>query len=585
LSSHPLKSRAGLLLGTALIFAWAGANPAAAREHENFSVATPFEVGDSPTGNYLAGLIAGADRDTVAAATFFREALRADPRNPQLLERTFVAAISNGNMLEAFSLADRLIARDPSNGLAHLTLGVKLIKDGQFSAARAQIVKNGDGPQGDLTATLLAAWTYAGGGDTKKAIDLLDKMTDPAFMIFRQYHEGLIADLGKDDADAKKAFEAAYDLDKNTLRLNDAYARYLSRHGDNETAIRVYEAFEQVLPDHPMVQSALAALKAGKKLEPFITTPQQGAAEVLYGLGAAGGRQGDELASLLYLRLSLYLDPDNSLAILMLGDFYERMKQYEQAIDVYDTVPDSDPLRLTADIETAQVLENLGKTDDATKYLDKVASQHPDNEDVLSALGNLQRAHKQYAEAAATYTKAIDQSKKPANALWPLYYFRGISYERQKEWPPAEADFKHALELYPDQPLVLNYLAYSWVDQGSHLDEALPMLRKAVELRPTDGYIVDSLGWADYKLGHYDDAMKELERAVDLKPADPVINDHLGDAYWAVGRKLEAHFQWNHARDLNPDPEDLPHILQKIEHGLDSNGKPAAENTAQKSGG
>jgi tetratricopeptide (TPR) repeat protein len=577
-----LTSRTGLLLGTALVFA---AAPALAHENENFALSSPFEVGDSPTGNYLAGLIAGADRDTVAAATFFREALRADPRNPQLLERTFVAAVSNGNMDEAFGLADRLLARDPSNGLAHLALGVKLIKAHQYSAARAQLAKNSNGEQGDLTATLLAAWTYAGNGQTQQAINLLEQLHDPSFTIFRYYHEALIADVDKDTANASKAYESAYQADKNTLRLVDAYARFLSRQGKNDQAEKLYEDFSQVLPDHPMVTSALAQLKAGKKLDPFITTPEQGAGEVLYGLGAAGGRQGDELASLLYLRFSLYLDPDNSLAILMLGDFYERTKEYEQAIDVYETVPDADPLRLTADIETAQVLENLGRTDEATKYLDKIASRHPDSEDVLSALGNLERAHKHYAEAVATYSKAIDQSKKAPNAIWPLFYFRGISYERQKQWPPAEADFKHALELFPDQPLVLNYLAYSWVDQGSHLDEAFPMLRRAVELRPTDGYIVDSLGWADYKLGHYDEAVKELERAVDLKPGDPVINDHLGDAYWQIGRKLEAHFQWNHARDLNPEPEDLPRILQKIEHGLETNGKPAAEATAQKSGG
>ncbi len=115
---------------------------------------------------------------------------------------------------------------------------------------------------------------------------------------------------------------------------------------------------------------------------------------------------------------------------------------------------------------------------------------------------------------------------------------------------------------------MLNYLGYSWVDQGLHLDEAFKMLRRAVELQPEDGYIADSLAWAHYKLGHYDEAVKLLERAIELKPGDPVINDHLGDAYWQVGRKLDAQFQWNHARDLNPDPEELPKILAKIEKGL-----------------
>ena len=156
----------------------------------------------------------------------------------------------------------------------------------------------------------------------------------------------------------------------------------------------------------------------------------------------------------------------------------------------------------------------------------------------------------------------------PDRSNWTLFYFRGICFERSKQWPKAEADFKKALELYPDQPLVLNYLGYSWVDQGINLDEAFKMLRRAVDLKPTDGYIVDSLGWAHFKLGHYQEATEELEKAIELKPADPVVNDHLGDAYWRVNRKIEAHFQWNHARDMEPEPEDLPAILEKIESGL-----------------
>jgi tetratricopeptide (TPR) repeat protein len=570
LASHAIFSFA--LGGVALL---AVLPPAAAKTQENLVVATPFEVGESPAGNYLAALVAGAERDTVAAATFFREVLRADPHNKDLIERAFVATISNGNMDQAFALAERLIAHDPDNGLAHLALGVRALKLHEYVAARANFAR-GSGQEPDLTATLLTAWSYEGSGEPKRAIVTVDKLQDENFAVFRNYHKALIAEMAGDARDAKTWFEAAYDTDKNTLRLVDAYARFMSRQGDRDDAINTYEAFDQVLPDHPIVRAALDDLKAGKTLAPVIKTVDQGAGEVLYGLGAAGGRQGDDLAGMIYLRLSLYLDPQNSLAALTLGDIYERIKQYEQAIDVYQTVEENDPLRLTADIEIGQVLEDLGRTADATKYLQNLVDEHPKDEETLSALGNLQRAHEHYAEAAATYTRAIEDSTKPEKANWPLYYFRGISYERQNDWPPAEADFKHALELFPDQPLVLNYLGYSWVDKGLNLDEAFPMLRRAVELRPTDGYIVDSLGWADYKLGHYDEAVKELERAIDLKPSDPVINDHLGDAYWRVGRKLEAHFQWNHARDLGPEPEDMPKILAKIAHGLSDDTKPAA---------
>ncbi len=549
---------------------------AKAKARENLAIATPFEVSESPAGNYLAALVAGAERDTVAAATFFREALRFDPRNPKLIERAFVAAVSNGNMQDAFGLAQRLVAYEPENSLAHLTLGVQAIKNRQFAAARAHFAKGGAGPQRDITATLLTAWCYLGEGNPRKALEFVDRLRDENFGVFRDYHAGLIANIAKNNGEAARRLKTAYEADKNTLRLVDTYARFLAHQGDTAQAIKIYEAFDQILPSHPIVVAALNDLKRGKPLEMPVRNVEQGSAEVLYGLGAAGGRQGDELAAMIYLRLSLYLAPDNDLAIITLADLYERIKQNEQAIDVYALIPDKDPLRTTADIQTGLILETLGRSDKSAAFLKKIVSEHPDNGDALAALGNLQRAHKQYADAIGTYARAIDEANKTGKAAWSLYYFRGISYERDKKWPLAEADFKHALTLAPDQPLVLNYLGYSWVDQGINLDEAFAMLHKAVDLQPTDGYIVDSLGWANYKLGRYDEAVKELERAIDLKSSDPVINDHLGDAYWRVGRKLEAHFQWNHARDLGPEPDDKAKILDKIEHGLPDDPTPAA---------
>jgi tetratricopeptide (TPR) repeat protein len=571
--AHPLAAAAaGALLLTGLGFD----QSASARARDNLAIGTPFEVGDSPAGNYLAALIAGAERDTLAAATFFRETLRYDPRNPELIERAFVASLANGNMPDAFGLAERLLQRDANNGLAHLALGIRAIRQHQYAGARGSLSKGGAGRQRDITATLLTAWSYAGAGDYKRALAQVDRLKDEGFGTFRDYHAALIADLANNVPEATKRFQAAYNGEKSTLRLVDAYARFQDRRGRRDEAIRAYEAFDQILPRHPLVTSALAELRAGKPLEPLIRTADQGAAEVLYGLGAVGGRQGDELAAIVYLRLSLFLSPKNGLATVTLADIFERLKQYEQAIEVYNSVADDSPLRVNADIQTALLLETLGKTEEAQKRLQDIVSEKPKNEEALTALGNLQRSRKQFVEAAATYTKALELSTKPEKSLWSLYYYRGIAYERQKAWPKAEADFRKALELFPDQPLVLNYLGYSWVDQGINLDDAFRMLRRAVELRPTDGYIVDSLGWGHYKLGQYDQSVKELERAIELKASDPVINDHLGDAYWRVGRKLEAHFQWNHARDLKPEPEDLDRILKKIDNGLPDEDKPAA---------
>jgi Flp pilus assembly protein TadD len=552
---------------------------------DGLALATSFEVGESQSGNYLAALVAGADRDTSAAAAYFREALRADPRNPELLERAFAAALANGNMADAFQLSERLLTRDPGNSLAHLTLAVRAIGDGQYAVARVQLALGDAGKAHDVTTMLLTAWSFAGLNDGRDALNTLDRIRDPSFAVFRDYHAGLIADLTGNAAEAQKRLKAAYDGEKNTLRLADAYARYLARHGDRDGARKVYEDFAHVLPHHPLVDGALADLAAGRPLDPVIRNAKDGAAEVLYGLGGAGSRQGDELAALIYLRLALQLRPDHALAAVTVADLYEQLKQNQAAIDAYDLVPEASPMRSSANIQAGLSLDALGRSDDAVKRLQTLVDASPKDIDALSALGSLQRSAKKFGDAAQTYTKAIDLLAKPERSNWTLFYFRAICFERTKQWPKAEADFKKALELFPNQPLVLNYLGYSWVDQGVNLDEAFKMLRQAVDLRPTDGYVVDSLGWADFKLGHYDDATRELEKAIELKPADPVVNDHLGDAYWRMGRKLDAHFQWNHARDMGPEPEDLPTILKKIDSGLPDEAPAAAQTEPKKDGG
>ncbi len=550
------------------------------------------EIGDSQPGNYLSALIASADRDTLAAEVYYREALRADPRNSDLLERAFAAALSNGDEASANALAERLLLRDPGNSLARLSLAVHDIEQGQFAAARAHLASGEAMRARDVTTALLTAWCYAGQSDIRHALDTLDRIRDPSVLAFRDYHAGLIANLLGNPAEAQRRLKSAFDNDKNSLRFADAYARLLNAQGDVAGATKAYQDFSAIIPHHPLIEQALKDLKANETLQPLIHDAKEGAAEALYGLGSAGSRQGDELPALIYLRLSLYLRPSNDLTAVTLASLFEQLKQGDQVIAAYQIVPGSSPLKLGADIQIALELDSMGKTDEATQRLAQIIAARPHDVETLSALAELQRSAKKYVEAAATYDQAIAAVAIPQRENWTLFYFRGICYERSNQWPKAEADFKKALELNPDQPLVLNYLGYSWVDQGLHLDEAFKMLRRAVELQPEDGYIVDSLAWAHYKLGHYDEAVKLLERAIELKPGDPVINDHLGDAYWRVGRQLDARFQWNHARDLNPDPDDLPKILDKIEKGMPDaspptavQGSPATPQVENKNGG
>jgi tetratricopeptide (TPR) repeat protein len=532
----------------------------------------------SASGSYLAARHAGGQKDAAAAATYYRAALRGDPRNNELLGRTFLAVLANGEVDEAVKLAERVLQVDKTDRIARLVLGVRALKQKQYPVARRELAQSIRGPITDLTATLLSAWTMASPGESKSAADTIDKLAGADwYAIFKDLHAALILDLAGQKKEAAKRFERAYKLDPTALRVVQSYGSFLSRQGNNAEALKVFATFEEALPRHPLIVEAVNELKAGKKLAPMVDTPQAGAAEVLYGLGSALGRRGGEDLGLVYLQLALYLVPSHPLALLSLGDLYEAMKKPELANKTYERVPLSSPLQRNAQIQLALNLDTLEKTDEAKASLEKLIAANPGDLEAIMALGNVLRGRKQFAECADVYTKGIDTITKTEKSNWVIYYFRGICLERAKQWGKAEADLKKSLDLFPDQPHVLNYLGYSWIDQGLNLDDGMRMIKRAVEQRADDGYIVDSLGWAYYRLGNMDEAVKHLERAVELKPEDPTINDHLGDAYWRVGRTLEARFQWSHARDLKPEPDDLAKIEEKLKAGLPDDTSSAAD--------
>jgi tetratricopeptide (TPR) repeat protein len=540
----------------------------------------------SPSGSYLAARHAGGQRDAAAAASYYRAALRGDPRNNELLGRTFLAVLANGEVEESVKLAERILQVDKNDRIARLVLGVRAIKQKQYPLARKELAQSIRGPITDLAATLLSAWTMANPTEAKQAVDSIDKLAGAEwYAIFKELHSALIFDVAGQKKDAAKHYERAYKLDPTALRVVQAYGSFLARQGNTADALKVFAAFDEALPRHPLIVEAVNELKAGKKLPLMVDTPQAGAAEVLYGLGAALGRRGGEDLGLIYLQLSLYLAPSHPLALLSLGDLYEAMKKPDLANKIYERLPLSSPLHRNAQIQLALNLDTLDRADEAKASLEKLIAANSNDLEAIMALGNVLRGRKQFAECADVYSKGIDTISKPEKSNWMIYYFRGICFERAKQWPKAEADLKKSLQLFPDQPHVLNYLGYSWIDQGINLDEGMRMIKRAVEQRADDGYIVDSLGWAYYRLGNIEEAVKHLERAIELKPEDPTINDHLGDAYWRVGRELEARFQWSHARDLKPEPEDLVKIEQKLKTGLPDETSSAAQAENKKPGG
>ncbi|WP_162292614.1 tetratricopeptide repeat protein [Hartmannibacter diazotrophicus] len=555
----------------------AGAVPALA---ERPAEALNLPSANSTSGNFLAAFHADRIKDLDASATYFTRALQTAPHDPYLLERAFALTLADGEIKDALSIGKQLMKANPDNRMTYLAFGIDALKHGKWSKAVELTSQSKADPLSDLVAEVISAWAELGSGKAAAALARLDKLKGPPWYdLFRSYHAGLIADAAGKPDEAVKRLRVAYGYDQGSIRITEAYVRALVRDGQIDEARQLVDGLLTRIPDH-VVLSRLRADIAGKQsMKPFVTDPNVGAAEILAGLGNAIARDDDGTDLVAgFLQLALYLDPKTEVARLTLAEIFERAQNYERAIEVLSEIDDTSSFKRAAEIQIGFDYNSLDKVDEARAHLETVLKKNPEDLEAAIALGNILRVRKMFKESSEVYTQAIDHMASPAAKDWSIYYYRGITLERTDRWPEAEADFKKALELSPDQPLVLNYLGYSWVDRGENYDQALDMIKKAVDAEPTDGYIVDSLGWVYYKLGRYQDAVTQLEQAVNLRPGDPTINDHLGDAYWRVGRRIEARFQWAHARDSNPETADLPKILEKLVNGLpDATSKQAAD--------
>jgi tetratricopeptide (TPR) repeat protein len=546
------------------------------------------EVTTSVLGNYLAGRFARAAQDTQDAADFYGRALTRDPSNEVLLEQAFQMETMSGNWPKAIPLAEQLAASHQSHRMSQFLLGVTSFKSGDYPKAEEHFKAASENPIGELTSAIALGWTLLAAGDADGALKAVDLPKQPDWaQFYLRYHRALIADLAGRKADARASFEKMFKQDSRTLRTSLAYAQSAAHYGDFKVARQVIrEQLSKTQGDpHPLAKDMLDRINRKEKPPLLVETPTDGLAEVFYGLGEALTGEGGVSLGTIYLQLALDAKPDHAFALAALANAQETAKRYDDAIATYDKIPANSALQSAIDIRKAFNLNSLDRTDEAKAILERLAAKDPKDVRPLEALGNILRARKDYAGAVTYFTRAIAALGKSDPRHWGYYYARGTSYERLKNWPAAEADLRRALAQAPDQPLVLNYLGYSWVDQGKNLKEGMRLIEKAVQLKPDDGYIVDSLGWAHFKQGNFKEAVRFLERAVEIKPEDPTLNDHLGDAFWKVGREREARFQWNQALSLDPEPEDVDKIKAKIERGLDAKGEAkAAEKTRQVQG-
>ena len=523
-------------------------------------------------GPYLAANRAFEHGSFHAAARYYVRAMAADPANVRLKQSAMVSFVAAGDFRSAAGIAHVMRANSESDVFVDLVALTDFAQKGDYESALSAIALN-ENNLSPLLWGLLDAWVKVGAGEIEVGLKAFDTMSDnETLAIYAQYHKGLAqAYLGD--------FEAAAEIlggnGGGALHLNRdsivIHVEVLSELGRKDEALQVLDdAIERGFRDDHLL--ALREDVALGKLPTFtrVEAPTYGLAEAFVTLADALSRGEPDRTALFYARLAQHLRPDLVDASLLVAELLELEDQFNLAKEAYGLIPEGSPSFKDAEIGRAEASRVAGDTDGATKILVDLADNFPDDVLVLNALGDIYRGVENFANSVDAYTQAIKNVEEFGSQHWVLFYTRGIGYERLKDWPAAEKDFRRALELSPDQPFVLNYIAYSYIEMGINFEEAQTMIETAVAGMPSNGYITDSLGWVLYRVGKFEEAVAPMERAVELLPVDPIVNDHLGDVLWMVGRKLEAEFQWRRAMSFDPLPEDLERIKRKLEVGLDA---------------
>jgi tetratricopeptide (TPR) repeat protein len=528
--------------------------------------------GTSLSGAYLAAMQAEARNDYVAAARYYGEALARDEGNPGLTQNAIVSNVALGDIPAALSLAESMAEIMPEHQIAMMVRLADALSKDDFDRAQALVEAAGESIN-PLLGGLVAGWIEVGRGDFAAAQAKFDAMDrNDALAAYGQYHKALALALAGDFVQAETILAGGENGPLHVSRDGMmAHAEILAQIAREDEAVSLLdEALAEGFPDARMSDLREKLLAGDEVVFDTVTSARDGAADAFLALGDALNAQDAGRIALIHARLASHVRPDLVEASLLAADILAAEEQFELASAALAEVDPASPWYVTTELRRADTQNAAGEEEASIATLQALAAGHPDQIEVHSALGDALRGAERYGESAEAYTRAIELIDSPQRIHWVLFYTRGIAFERSDQWEAAEADFRTALELEPDQPLVLNYLGYSMVEQKRNLDEALEMIERAVKGQQDDGYITDSLGWVLYRMGRYEEAVPHMLRAVELVPDDPVINDHLGDVLWKVGRKREADFQWRRALSLGPAEElDMDRVRRKIEVGLD----------------
>lgn len=532
-----------------------------------------FDFGDdrppeaSAYRDFMIARIASLTNDPDTAARRYAAVIDAVPEQASIAERAVFSALLAGDYAAAAGLSSRAAEAGSEASLVRLTLAVDWIVRGKPARAQPYLEGTPFQPFNRNIANTISAWRVLQADGLEDAIPFIEQglTGDERYDSPSLYMLGLLQLSGGAEEEALATFERVWSSGARLAIGIEAHAELLAARGNRERALEIIEDFRAEVGTNAALAALASRIQAGERIKPRRLTTRQGAALAIYVPAAALMYQTHDDLSSVYFVLAAALDPDLHVARSLWAQALENGGRTEDAIAVLRAVPKSSAYYANAQGQLAGLLNAQGKSEEALRTAAQALSGTPDR-GLMLQLAELYISLERYAEGEAILTDVI--SADGENEDWRVVFSRGAARERQGNWAEAEADLLRALELQPENATILNYLGYSWIDRGENLEEGFNLIRRAVILDPLSGHIIDSLGWAHYKLGQYEDAVDFLERAVELMPGDPILNDHLGDAYWRAGRRLEASFQWERALSLDPPEEDQKRIDDKLRNGL-----------------
>ena len=530
--------------------------------------------------NYFLGVISAKDDENTKAYKYLKRVQSLKNSHSKFTVEFVRNLVLVDKFDKAFSFSKSVWNEDEFFFEVDLLLGLDYLTRGDYKNSekhfkRLNTISNYNLIFEDFIGNILIAWSKASQGKKEESFSYLAKIPK-AYSHLKKIQEGFLK-CYFDSQDTQIFFQQIIkNQDYNFSRYNFFLTNYLLFGEKNKEALKIIKTARKKYSSNLLLKQTENFLIKDKhdKIKSFFNckNSNDSLAELFYVIANLYSSDQSYQLSNFYLKISNYLNKNFLTNKALLAENFYYKKKYKLSKNIYESLKSVGPIySWYSSKSVAKILLKEKGKDYSIKYLEKEFNSisNPNFEHYYE-MANFYKDSAYHEKSIEYYSLALEKINYNHSLVPKILDRRGTSYERSGNWKRAEKDLIESLQIQPDQAHVLNYLAYSWIDQGKNLDKGLKMLMQANEIKKDDGYIIDSLGWAYYRKKNYIEAEFWLQKAVQLIPTDPIISDHYGDTLWMLNKGIQARYIWLSILKLNPTEELRNKISKKLIFGTES---------------